>query len=201
MTTAPTPPGDDYAAALIPARRAKSCMVIILLLILVGEVTLFFLYHEHPQWQPRGQDLLRYLTGLFEFGGVVLSLTLMIDLFLIVHILLAARLAGTAQVVKATLWSAILALLLFPWQAFLENAAFTSTDFKIPGVLFTWDELLARGRWNLSSLNFWEELLRWSRFVIFPSLAAMVVLVIQIHTAWGLKRAFPKTAESPPPVS
>jgi len=172
---------EDYTAALAVALRTKTWLVLLILLILLGELAMFFLYRYAAAWQPRGVDLLQYSVGLVEFFGVTLAILLMVDLLLAINIVLAGRLGGAASLVRALNWSAVLLLLLFPWQAFLANASFTSDAFKIPGVLYTWNELAARGRWDAARMDFWEVFLHWARFVAFPIFAVIVALGVNYH--------------------
>jgi hypothetical protein len=174
---------EDYTAALAVALRTKTWLLILILLILFGELGMFFLYRYEAAWKPKGVDLLQYCIGLIEFFGVTLAILLMVDLLLALNIVLAGGLSGAAGLVRAFIWSAVLLLLLFPWQAFLANATFTSDAFKIPGVLYTWDELTARARWNAASMDFWEVFLRWARFVAFPIFAVIVLLAVNYHAA------------------
>ena len=60
------------------------------------------------------------------FGGIIFPTLLAIILALILHILLRGRLLGTAAFTTAFLWCVVLVLLLFPWQAFLNNPAINS---------------------------------------------------------------------------
>jgi hypothetical protein len=170
---------DDFTAALAVALRIRAWLVLLLLLILAGELAIFFFFHYQTSWQPRAQDLLQYCMGLIEFFGVSLAILLLIDLLVTLNITLSGRLGGAANLVSALIGSTVLILFLFPWQAFLANATFTSADFKIPGVLYTWEELATRARWDSSSLNIWQNMLRWARFVVFPFVAILV-----LHSVW-----------------
>src|SRR5437868_3076823 len=74
-------------------------------------------------------DKLHYLLGLSSYIGLVLPILLAIVLLLIVNIMLVGRLVGVGRVTSAYLWCLVLILLLFPWQAFLNNATLTSSEF------------------------------------------------------------------------
>jgi len=174
-------PDADCAAALNITLRIKNWLVGLLLLIVIGELSLFFLFRYRTDWQPKAVDLLQYCMGLIEFFGVALALLLLVDLLLALNITLSGRLGGAAHLVAALVWSAALVLLLFPWQAFLANATFSSTAFKIPGVLYTWEELTARARWDAASLNIWQIALRWARFVAFPLVAVIFLINVWHH--------------------
>lgn len=198
----------DYHDALVTARKAKSTLFLILLLILVGQLALFFVVHYRvaptpaDQIQPAAagsrptlQDLMIYLVGLTQFFGIALSIVLAVVLLLIVKIMLVGRLIGVSRVTSAFIWAVMLIVLLFPWQAFLSNATFTSPDFKIPGILFSWTELVARGRWtdNLTAAG----ILRWARFVGFPLFAIIILLLIQARSTRGLRLALGESEIQP----
>jgi hypothetical protein len=136
---------------------------------------------------------LRYLTALIDFGGIVFIVVLVVVLFLIAQIMLVGRLIGVAQVTSAFLWCVFLALLLFPWQAFLQNTDFTG-DFKIPGILYTWNELThpVTGA-KFHDLDMYQTALRWARFVGFPVLALILLLVVQAKSSRGLRAALGET--------
>ena len=187
----------DCADALAAARRAKGWVVGLLLLVMLGQIALFFVFHTRrielaplpAPGRPHLVDLIRYGVGLSGFLGVVLSVMLAVSLLLIVNIMLAGRMSGVGHVVSALAWSVGLMLLLFPWQAFLANANFTSTEFKIPGVLYTWDELVARGRWENNKAPMEQLVLHWGRFVFFPIMAVIVLLAAEFKSGRGVKRA------------
>ena len=193
----------DYADAMMVARRAKHWIFTILLLVLLVQLTLFGLARftnliitdtveatTVASTQPTvasWADKLHYLSGLSTFLGTILPALLAAVLLLIVNIMLIGRLIGVARVTSAFVWSLLLVLLLFPWQAFLNNATFTSADFKIPGVLYTWDELVLHARFRPAR---WEEaLLKWARFVVFPVVTLILLLAIQVKSNRGLRQA------------
>jgi hypothetical protein len=94
-------------------------------------------------------------------------------LLLVVNIMLVGRLIGVARLTSAYVWCLVLVVLLFPWQAFLSNADLTDPNFKIPGVLYTWDEL--RTTAHFSSEMSVGSILKWARFVGFPGLALVLL--------------------------
>jgi len=206
----------DYADAMLVARRAKSVLVLILLLALLTQLGLFFAARysdvlfkpaegaatSQPvelaaspqaiattplQTSSRWFDVLHYLIGLSGFLGVALSIVLSLVLFLLVKIMLVGRLIGVARVTSAYVWSLVLIALLFPWQAFLQNHDFTSREFMLPGVLYTWDELLRFARFGTDDLP--AAVLKWAKFVGFPVLAVLMLMVIQIKSNRGLRQA------------
>jgi hypothetical protein len=212
----------DYADALLVARTARSWIVTLLLLMLLAQLALFLTFRyahvmdsaaaEHPAiasppaTQPAGapalpspaqqkqQKLLRYALGMSAFLALILTVVLSVDLFLVLHVMLVGRLIGVSHVTRAFLWSLVLALMLFPWQAFLNNADLTAVDFKVPGVLFTWDELVRFGRFTSEFSA--VAVLRWSRFVGFPVIAMVLLLVINSRCGRGVRLAM---GEDQPP--
>jgi hypothetical protein len=185
--------GADYVDALITARRGRNILVTIILLILMLQVVLFFLARykidlDDPGWT-RSMVLLKYAMDLIDFVGLIVPIVLGVVLFLIAMIMLVGRLIGVAHGVAAFLWSVVLAALLFPWQAFLVNETFTSTEFKIPGVLYTWGELVARARAVPNS-----PLLYWARFVGWPVVAMILTVVVLMLSRRGLGMALGENA-------
>jgi hypothetical protein len=134
-------------------------------------------------------QVLRYVTALIDFLGILLILVLAMVILLIAKIMLVGRLIGVAQVTSAFIWCVFLVVLLFPWQAFLQNTDFTG-DFKIPGVLYTWNELThpTLGA-KFQGANVYETGLRWTRFVGFPVVAIILLLVVQAKSSRGLRAA------------
>src|SRR5205814_834638 len=143
-----------------------------------------------------------YLVGASAFLGVILTIVLSFVLLLIVNIMLVGRLIGVAKCTSAYIWCLVLLVLLFPWQAFLSNATFSDPSFKIPGVLYTWDELRMLAKFGIATPvdNKLELLLRWSRFVAFPVITIMIVLSIQIKSNRGLRQAFGEVEPETPAV-
>jgi hypothetical protein len=198
----------DYADAIMTARSAKNTLFLILLLILLAQLTLFFVarYTEvdlageqtveaaaaatttgAATSQPvaagkwRTVDLLEYLVGATAFLGIALTIVLAIVLLLIVKIMLVGRLIGVARLTSAFIWTVLLGVLLFPWQAFWADY-----DFKIPGALYTWNELVHRVKLHPQKD---DAVLYWARFVAFPIAALIVLLSIQVKSRRGLQQA------------
>jgi hypothetical protein len=200
----------DYADAIMTARRAKNTLFLLLLLILLAQLALFFLGRNDvvdiqdtggiaasvevsaAATQPttadsatarfRTRDVLEYLVGVTAFLGIALTIVLAIVLLLIVKIMLVGRLIGVSRLTSAFIWTVVLATLLFPWQAFWPDY-----DFKIPGALYTWNELEARVKETTERND--RTVLFWARFVAFPVLALIILLAIQIKSRRGLQQA------------
>ncbi|HEV2292749.1 MAG TPA: hypothetical protein VGR35_02775 [Tepidisphaeraceae bacterium] len=198
----------DYADAIMTARRAKNTLFLLLLLILLTQLTLFFVgrYTDvnfaddaatveatvitstaDVTTQPavagkwRAVDLLEYLVSATAFLGIAMTIVLAVVLLLIVKIMLVGRLIGVARLTSAFIWTVVLAVLLFPWQAFWEDYS-----FKLPGVLYTWDELVRRVKLQPERD---DAVLFWARFVGLPVLALIILLVIQVKSRRGLQQA------------
>jgi hypothetical protein len=137
--------------------------------------------------------VLRYLTALIDFLGIVFIIVMAAVLLLITKIMLVGRLIGVAQVTSAFVWCVLLIVLLFPWQAFLQNTDFTG-DFKVPGVLYTWPELVHRdmgAKFSSDKLDF--AILRWARFVGWPTFTMILLFVVQAKSSRGLRAALGET--------
>jgi hypothetical protein len=139
---------------------------------------------------PTAIEVMQYFVGLTGFFGITLSIVLAIVLLLLTIIMLVGRLIGVARVTSAFIWSLLLIVLLFPWQAFLADAHFAS-DFKIPGVLFTWVELVKFAKVGVDGASPGIEtlILHWARFVVFPVATVVITLLIQFKSSRGLREA------------
>ena len=117
---------------------------------------------------------------------------------LIVTIMLVGRLIGVSRVTSAFIWCLVLIVLMFPWQSFLASPASTvsmetSPEFKVPGVLYAWSEVthptLGATFNTTTPLSAMLAYLRWARFVIWPIVAVILLLVIQSKSCRGLRMA------------
>lgn len=144
-----------------------------------------------PVTTPTGKritlKMLHYLVGSITFLGMIFSIVLTVVLLLILIIMLVGRLIGVSHVTSAFVWGLILALLLFPWQAFLNNADLTAVEFKIPGVFYTWEELVKYK--DFPNQPWPEAVLRWARFVGFPVVALILLFIVQGKSSRGLRLA------------
>jgi hypothetical protein len=154
----------------------------------------------------RVEDILRYVIPVTDFIGIALAVVLAVVLLLIVTIMLVGRLIGVSHVTAAFIWCVVLAALLFPWQAFLAagsahrqpaaSAYATDTgvrpppppDFKIPGVLYTWEEVGYDIR-HFSDYETAKAGLKWFRYAIAPIGALFILLMVQAKSSRGLKFA------------
>jgi hypothetical protein len=203
----------DYADALMTARRAKNLLVLLLVLLLLIQIAIFFIAKytnlivdrsatvaltpsTAPAGSARWTDVLLYLSGLSVFLGVTLAIVLAMVLFLLVKIMLVGRLIGVARLTSAYIISLLVLVLLFPWQAFLSNATFSDPSFKVPGVLWTWNELMLSAKLGVGPerADVAPTILHWARFVVFPLVTVILLLMIQVKSNRGLRQALGEDA-------
>ncbi|MBC8106726.1 MAG: hypothetical protein H7Z14_09070 [Anaerolineae bacterium] len=210
----------DYADALLTARRAKNLLVLLVLLMLLIQLGVFFAVKytgvvypmttssaptTAPSSAPFWQDLARYAIGASDFIGVAGTILLALVLYLIVQIMVVGRLIGVSRVIAALIWTFVVLLLVFPWQAFLRDHVFTSREWMLPGVLYTWDELI--NRVTIGTRGQEQDIkilvLHWARFVAWPLVAVILLLSIQVKSNRGLRQALGEevfdTSDGTPP--
>ena len=90
------------------------------------------------------------------------------------------------------IWSLVVLLLIFPWQAFLNNQDMSGIEWKVPGVLYNWDELAANGRFENGLAN-WKF---YVRYLIAPLVTMILVFVVLLKSAHGLRMALGEETES-----
>lgn len=183
----------DYADAMLVARRGKNLLFLLLLLMMLVQIALFFVARyttlilgNSATTQPAPNELLHWLSALSLVLGTVLPVLLALDLLLIVNIMLVGRLIGVARVTSAFLWCLLLMLLLFPWQKFFA-ISIDPHDLRLPGVLYTWDELVAYAKFSADNVNF--AVTKWARFFAMPMIAVIVLFIVQIKSSRGLRQA------------
>jgi hypothetical protein len=197
----------DYADALLTARRAKSLVSLLLLLVLLIQIAMFFLLRY---WRPlpagvtpmeiHTRSLIQYFVGLLDIAGLLLPAILTVILYLILKVQLVGRLLGTAHLTSAFLWSILFALLLFPWQAVLNNPSINADPnanaigMKIPGVLYTWAEIshpIIGARFSIDEPAIENSrpaaILHWARYAGFPVLALTILTMIHLKSQRGLR--------------
>jgi len=206
----------DSADGMMIARRAKNWLFSLLLVMLLAQIGLFAAVrgsgqlaaavHVHSATGVVAADaptpsqrmlwlaeLLAYLTAIIDFLGIALVLVLAMVLLLMANIMLTHRTIGMGRATSAFIWCLVLAALLFPWQAFLSPL-----ELKIPGVLYTWHDLTdpVRGA-NFSGANWHANVLHWARFVVFPALALIILVVIQVKATRGARLALGESSAVP----
>jgi hypothetical protein len=221
MNQSPIATAADYADAMLIARRVKGFLTLLVLVMLALQIALFFMVRSDvirlkpeaaastqsttgPELilvtgndpSPRVVLMIQYLTGLIDFLGMVCVLLVSAMLLLLVLIMLVGRLIGLSQVMAGLIGSLVAAVLLFPWQAFLDNAGLTvaAADFKIPGVLYTWRELSEHAHFPTDVYN---AVLGWARFVGFPVVAFGLLVWVHVKSSRGLRLAL---GEDEPPM-
>jgi hypothetical protein len=206
----------DYADALLTTRRAKALVTSLLLFVLLSQLSLFFalrfwkpLPTDSTAMEQHTRDVIQYFVGLQDIGGLILPALLTVILYLILKVQLVGRLLGAGRLTSAFLWSILLCLLMFPWQAVLNNPAINadpvanSLGMKIPGVLYTWAEISNPfiganfGRGDSPVL-----VLHWARYVGFPLLSVLILTMIHFKSLRGLRQSLnsEKNAETTNPT-
>ena len=192
----------DYADALLVARRGKHLLFLLLLLMLMGQIAVFFVARyttvivststaapvatTMPAAPTRTVVALNYFTSAMTFFGMILPILYAFDLLLILNIMLVGRLLGLARTTSAFLWCLLLILLLFPFQAFFGGST-DPMDFRLPGVLYTWDELVRYAKFPTDDLHI--AVLKWTRFLAAPIFAILLLSAVQIKSNRGLRQA------------
>jgi hypothetical protein len=206
----------DHADALIVGRRVKTLLCLLLFFVLGSAVTLFALLRYVPAMRPivgegpyddhtLGQRALcQYFVGLLDFAGVILPALLVAFTLVILVVQVVARVVGAGRTTSALAWAILLALLLFPWQAVLNNAVNSSDPtavamgMKVPGVIYTWAELShpTLGA-HFAEVNVAEggngkvlAVLHWARYGLFPVLAMIIVGIVHTKVERGLRQSF-----------
>jgi hypothetical protein len=179
----------DFADALLTARRGRSVLVSLILVILLFQIGLFFAarFKIAIDGSSATLDFLKYVVDITDFLGVVLPGVLAMVLLLITLVMLVGRVLGVSRIVSAFIACLVLMTLMFPWQALFMNQTFDSDQFRIPGVLYTWTELVLRARVHPDRPTL--ALLYWARFVGWPVAAVLIVLKIQFASGKGLGAA------------
>lgn len=132
--------------------------------------------------------VMEWLVGGTTFIGMGAVLVLAVVLVLLLLIMLIGRLIGVSRVTSAFIWCVVLVVLLFPWQAFLNYPGLAGANFRIPGVLMSWVEIADNARFH-ETAELQEKVLKWARFVVFPLVAIVLLLVIQTKSNRGMKLA------------
>jgi hypothetical protein len=184
----------DYADALLVARRAKNWLFLLILLMLLLQIALFFVarytnvlpVESSATTRPVREQWLNYITGFTIFFGTVLPIVLSLVLLIIVHVMLVGRLIGVSRVTSAYIWCLLLILLMFPYQVFFGGSSDPS-DFRWPGVLYTWSDLVTYAKFDPA--NLYVAVTKWARFFVLPLAAVVLLLVTQIKSNRGLRQA------------
>ena len=183
----------DYADALLVARRGKKVLFLLILLMLLAQIACFFVARytnlivtAPATTRPTSHIAWQWITAVTTVLGTILPMLLAAVLLLIVNIMLVGRLIGVARVTSAFLWCLLLVLLLFPWQKFFGITT-DPADLRLPGVVYTWEELFLYAKFSPDDPNL--AIIKWARFFVFPLLAVILLLVVQIKSSRGLRQA------------
>jgi len=207
LTSAPT--ATDYADPTPTTRPARTIFALALAIILIIQIVLFILVHftskldnyitrdslsssvqsSPPATSPAPsfpRKFFKYTIGLTAYFGLIFSILLSLMLLLILNVMLIGRLIGVSPVTTAFILSLIVLLFVFPWQAILNNQDLTGQEWKVPGVLYTWDELAYHGHFQTSEQG---SLMRWVRFLLMPIITLILTLTILLKSGRGLRMA------------
>jgi hypothetical protein len=151
--------------------------------------------------ETKAGQIVQYVIPVTEFLGIILIIVLGIVLLLLTGIMVVGRLIGVSHLTSAFIWAVVLAAFLFPWQAFLishvgpggETTLAAQPAFKVPGVLYTYTELQQDCHFAMDKDNWRQGLLKGARFIGFPVIAVIILLVVQARSSRGLKMALGET--------
>lgn len=118
--------------------------------------------------------------------GLVFSLLMSLTLAFITLVMLNGRTVGVTNVAKAFLYSLLLLLLMIPWQAILTHPTLKGGPWRVPGALYTWPELLLNVPEFQGGAADW---LGWVRFVVWPAVALLLLLIVTFGSGRGIKSA------------
>lgn len=191
----------DYADAMLVARRWKNLLVLLLLLFLLAQIAVFlaFRFYGGENADLKSGTAFIWVINITGFLCVVCAVVLSVVLLLVLGIMLVGRLIGVSHVTSAFIWSVLMAAFLFPWQSLwnypVAGTAHTSASVTspesgpawLPGVLYTWPELVHKGRFPNSPLS--GAILGWARFLGWPLVMIVVLFYVQGRSGRGLKFA------------
>jgi hypothetical protein len=140
------------------------------------------------------RQILKYIVGLSTYFGLIFAVLLCLILLLLLNVMLIGRLIGVSHVTGAFIWALVVLLLVFPWQAILNNQDLTAETFKVPGVLYTWNELTLHGHFANTGDGMF---VNWVRFVIAPVATIILVFTVLMKSGYGLRMALGEETERP----
>jgi hypothetical protein len=150
--------------------------------------------------------LYRWVLNVTSFLAVALIIVLAVVLLLTSIIMLVGRLIGVSHLTSAFVWCVFLAVILFPWQSLLNSYStalevlpppgsqgdvYTSPakpDQRLPGILTTWTEVERDARFENKPISP-QLVLHWARFVGWPVVAIVLLMIIQGKGSRGLRFA------------
>lgn len=131
-------------------------------------------------------NLMLVLLPVFRFVALVAALLLALTLLIELIVSLTGQLGGAGSFAGAFVWSALLALLFIPWDRALLG------PWIPPSVMYYGPDLVPDTRaivWNRPANIDWEStVLYWVRYVAYPAVAILILIVIQAKFSRGRKR-------------
>ncbi len=140
------------------------------------------------------RQILKYIVGLSTYFGLIFAALLGLILLLLLNVMLIGRLIGVSHVTGAFIWALVVLLMVFPWQAILNNQDLTAETFKVPGVLYTWNELTLHGHFANTGDGMF---VNWVRFVVAPVVTIILVFTVLMKSGYGLRMALGEETERP----
>jgi len=132
------------------------------------------------------RQILKYIVGLSDYFGLIFAILLSLMLLLLLNVMLIGRLIGVSHVTSAFILSLVILLLVFPWQAFLNNQDMSGVEWKVPGVLYNWDELAHHGHFETFGEGWFRN---WMRFLVVPIVTIILVFTVLLKSGHGLRMA------------
>lgn len=104
--------------------------------------------------------------------GLMAAVSQVIIVFVALLLVLVAQAPGVAQVTRSLIWATLLLFMVLPWQYFARS-------YPIPGILFGYDELKRFIEPSVvgDKVPGYQVFLLYARFVIWPLLAMLVLLI------------------------
>ncbi|MGC9454465.1 MAG: hypothetical protein ACP5HU_06335 [Phycisphaerae bacterium] len=183
----------EYAEAFDSVRLAKNIFWLLIAAAIVVQLVCFVLVHfvgvtdqadQLGATQPASAatgwyHVLNWIMPAFKFMALVSGLLLMLTLMFAVKLSLLERMGGVAGLMSAFFWSLVLFAVLVPWQDVL-------IDSFASGALYNLGDLTAARR---GLANGWtDKVIFYARFVLYPVVAVLVWLVVQMKFARGYRR-------------
>lgn len=131
-------------------------------------------------------NVMLVLLPVFRFVALVAALLLTLTLLIELMVSLTGQLGGAGSFAGAFVWSALLALLFIPWDRALLG------PWIPPSVMYYGPDLVPDTSaivWNRPANIDWEPtILYWVRYVAYPVVAILILIVIQAKFSRGRKR-------------
>lgn len=134
----------------------------------------------HEQW-----DATYTMTvPMTQVLGLMAACSQTIIVFLTLLVILVAQAPGVAQVTRSLIWTTLLLFMVLPWQYFARS-------YPVPGILYGYDEMLRMIARRVvgEKLAGYEILLIYARFIIWPAMAMLVLLITSERFRAGIMLA------------